>query len=66
MAFRSKEPGIHLVVFDIDGTLVDSNEFDGLLYAEAVKRVLGHEIDRTWCNYTSVTDSGILNEILEQ
>ena len=24
---------MHLVVFDVDGTLVESDEFDGILYA---------------------------------
>jgi phosphoglycolate phosphatase-like HAD superfamily hydrolase len=56
---------VHLAVFDIDGTLVDSDEFDGRLYAEAISTVLGFDIDRTWANYNSVTDSGILNEILD-
>jgi phosphoglycolate phosphatase-like HAD superfamily hydrolase len=57
---------VHLAVFDIDGTLVDSDEFDGRLYAEAIRTVLGLEIDRTWSTYNNVTDSGILNEILNE
>ena len=56
---------MHLVMFDIDGTLVDSNGFDGELYAQAVRRVLGVEVDRTWQSYRHVTDSGILEEVLE-
>jgi beta-phosphoglucomutase-like phosphatase (HAD superfamily) len=56
----------HLVMFDIDGTLVDSAGFDASLYAEAVRTVLGVEIDRTWGAYRNVTDSGILEELLEQ
>jgi phosphoglycolate phosphatase-like HAD superfamily hydrolase len=46
----------HLVMFDIDGTLVDSMGFDAQLYA----------IDETWLSYRNVTDSGILEEILAQ
>lgn len=55
---------VHLVVFDIDGTLVDSDEFDGQLYAQAIQDVVGVEIDCDWSHYTNVTDSGILDEIL--
>ena len=36
--------GIHLVLFDIDGTLVDADEFDSELYVRAVREVLGIEI----------------------
>jgi beta-phosphoglucomutase-like phosphatase (HAD superfamily) len=57
---------VHLVVFDIDGTLVDSDEFDGQLYAQAVRDVLGVEVDPAWNGYSNVTDSGILDEILDR
>jgi phosphoglycolate phosphatase-like HAD superfamily hydrolase len=53
-------------MFDIDGTLVDSAGFDADLYADAVRTVLGIEVDRTWSAYRNVTDSGILEELLEQ
>jgi beta-phosphoglucomutase-like phosphatase (HAD superfamily) len=39
---------VHLVVFDIDGTLVESAEFDGDLYAQAIEEALGFEIDTKW------------------
>jgi phosphoglycolate phosphatase-like HAD superfamily hydrolase len=55
---------VNLVVFDIDGTLVDSGEFDGQLYAQAIRDVVGVEVDRDWSRYKNVTDSGILDEIL--
>ena len=35
---------MHLVLFDIDGTLVDSDEFDSELFVRAVREVLGIEI----------------------
>src|SRR5262245_51412510 len=59
---------IHLVVCDIDGTLVDSARFDSHLYARAVRETLGGDIyiDDTWRPYVHVTDSGILDEILVQ
>jgi beta-phosphoglucomutase-like phosphatase (HAD superfamily) len=55
---------IHLVMFDVDGTLVDSNGFDGRLYAQAVREVLDVIVDETWASYANVTDSGILEQIL--
>jgi len=56
--------GIHLVLFDIDGTLVDSDEFDSELYVQAVREVLGIEIGDDWSAYRNVTDGGILDEII--
>ncbi len=58
----------HLVMFDIDGTLVDSARVDSHLYARAVREMLGGHvyIDETWRPYAHVTDSGILDEILVQ
>jgi len=55
---------MHLVMFDIDGTLVDSDDFDGRLYVEAVKDVLDIQLDDDWSKYRHVTDSGILDEVL--
>lgn len=55
---------MHLVMFDIDGTLVDSVGFDAELYAQAVESVLNVEIDRKWNAYEHVSDSGILEQVL--
>lgn len=55
---------MHLVMFDIDGTLVDSNGFDGALFARAVREELGVPVDTTWQSYRHVTDSGVLEELL--
>ncbi|MCY3969558.1 MAG: haloacid dehalogenase-like hydrolase [Acidobacteria bacterium] len=57
---------MHLVVFDVDGTLVESDEFDGILYARAVREVLDIDVDDDWSGYRHVTDSGILEEILDR
>jgi beta-phosphoglucomutase-like phosphatase (HAD superfamily) len=54
----------HLVVFDIDGTLVDSMGFDGEIYARTLEDVLGTAIDTDWSGYRHVTDGGILEEVL--
>lgn len=57
---------MQLVMFDIDGTLVNSNDFDGPLFAQAIRDVLGLEADTTWKSYRNVTDSGVLGELLEE
>jgi phosphoglycolate phosphatase-like HAD superfamily hydrolase len=55
------------VVFDLDGTLVDSDAFDGELYVAAVRQVLGDiAIDRSWRRYRHVTDAGVLAQIIEE
>jgi phosphoglycolate phosphatase-like HAD superfamily hydrolase len=55
---------MHLVMFDIDGTLVDSASFDTELYVEAVRSVLNIQIDRDWGSYEHVSVSGILEQVL--
>ncbi len=57
---------MHLVVFDIDGTLVDSYGFDAELYADALRQVLGIDIDTDWARYRNASDSGILDQIIEE
>lgn len=57
---------MQLVMFDVDGTLVDSNQLDRVLYAQAVRELVGVEVDRTWQSYRHVTDSGVLEDVLEQ
>lgn len=57
---------MHLVMFDIDGTVVDSYGFDAGLFATAVSTELGVEVDETWRSYRHVTDSGILEQILAE
>jgi beta-phosphoglucomutase-like phosphatase (HAD superfamily) len=54
----------HIVMFDIDGTLVDSVGFDSRCYAETMRSVLDVEVDDTWRPYRHVTDTGILEELL--
>ena len=55
---------MHLVMFDIDGTLVDSAGFESKLYIAAVRDVLKLDIDTDWNHYEHVSDSGILAEVL--
>lgn len=56
---------MHLILFDIDGTLVDSHEFDAELYVRAVREVLGIDVNDDWSTYRNVTDGGILDEIID-
>jgi len=53
------------VIFDVDGTLIDSNEFDSRLYTTAIRDVLGNDvlIRPRWIDYRHVTDAGILREL---
>jgi len=57
---------MNLVLFDLDGTLVDSGAFEGELYVHAVRSVLGIAIDTDWSRYRHETDSGILDEVLDR
>lgn len=54
-----------LIMFDIDGTLIDSVEYDALLFKQAIREVLDIEIGDNWSSYRNVTDGGILDEIME-
>jgi len=57
----------HLVMFDVDGTLIKWNGIDRVCFSEAVKEVLGVDnIDTDWLHYLHVTDSGIASEIIER
>jgi phosphoglycolate phosphatase-like HAD superfamily hydrolase len=57
---------MHLIMFDLDGTLVDSNAIDSNCYLQALVDVFGfdlNKIDRNWANYPHVTDAGILHTL---
>jgi len=52
-------------IFDLDGTLVQSWEFNEKLYVESLKEVLVDiPFSEAWHEYENVTDSGVLQEIL--
>jgi FMN phosphatase YigB (HAD superfamily) len=56
---------MHAILFDIDGTLLESDVVDARLYEEAVRTVLGNVgLRPQWTDYVHVTDSGLLREIL--
>lgn len=55
---------MHAVIFDIDGTLLDSYGIDNSVYADAVRSALGPVVIRdAWDKYTRVTDTGVLADI---
>jgi phosphoglycolate phosphatase-like HAD superfamily hydrolase len=55
-----------LVMFDIDGTLTESNELDDRAYLQSLNEVFGFaEVSSDWASYSHVTDAGILNEICQ-
>ena len=53
-------------MFDIDGTLVNSNDFDEECYLRAAETVLSVRISSDWAGYQHATDSGILNEVIDR
>lgn len=55
---------MHAVIFDIDGTLLDSFEDDAILYVDAIRHVIGQvHIREAWELYSRVSDTGILADI---
>jgi phosphoglycolate phosphatase-like HAD superfamily hydrolase len=58
---------MQLVMFDIDGTLVESNALDNDSYLQALSEVFGFsEISSDWASYSHVTDAGILREVCQR
>lgn len=57
---------MHLVMFDIDGTLINSSIFEDECYLKAVQKTILVPVETDWTKYRNVTDSGILDEIIER
>lgn len=56
---------MHAVIFDIDGTLLESADVDDRLYRRAVETVLGPvRFRESLHHYDYVTDAGILAQVL--
>jgi beta-phosphoglucomutase-like phosphatase (HAD superfamily) len=51
-------------MFDVDGTLVESADFDFSCFIAAIKTVLGIDIDHDMSRYEHVTHAGIMNQIM--
>ncbi len=55
-----------LIMFDIDGTLVKTDEED-TIFGEAIREwLLVDSINTDWMSYKHVTGSGIATELFEQ
>ncbi|MBD6620664.1 HAD family hydrolase [Komarekiella sp. 'clone 1'] len=53
-------------MFDIDGTLTESNNLDDESYLQALHEVFGFsEVSSDWTSYTHVTDACILKEVCQ-
>ena len=58
---------MNLVMFDIDGTLIESDNIFDDLYVEVVKEHLNiPEVDTDWLRYRNTTDSDITAQIIEE
>ena len=56
---------MHAVIFDIDGTLLQSDVSDDALFLRSVQGALGEvKLRQSWGMYTQFTAAGILAEIL--
>ena len=53
-------------MFDVDGTLIESYDFDENCYIDAIFEVLGHHIDSDWEQYEHTSDAGILNQHIQK
>jgi len=58
--------GLKHVMFDIDGTLIQSYDFDDDCYKSAIEEVTGIDIKDDWSTYPHVTDRGILMTFIER
>lgn len=55
---------MHLVMFDIDGTLTQTYGPDERCFVRALDEVFGFtDINTDWASYTHCSDSGILDEL---
>ena len=57
---------MNLIIFDIDGTIVDSVKADDQCFIQSFKELFRIDLSQTdWNDYKHVTDSGLTNEIFE-
>lgn len=58
---------MHQIIFDIDGTLLNSVQIDSECYIQAFSDVYNIELNGAdWNDYTHVTDNGLAYEIFEK
>jgi phosphoglycolate phosphatase-like HAD superfamily hydrolase len=55
-----------LVMFDIDGTLTETQEIDATCFVQALRDVFGFtDVNTDWSTYRHCSDSAILDELFE-
>lgn len=57
---------MHLVIFDIDGTLTDSAQIDADCFSAALQEEIGCSVNTDWSLYRHATHPGIARELLFQ
>jgi phosphoglycolate phosphatase-like HAD superfamily hydrolase len=58
---------MNLAIFDVDGTLTNTNDVDAMCYVRAVADEFGFDLTGLdWADYTFVTDIGITNQMFQQ
>jgi len=66
MLALGRRVSMKLVMFDIDGTLTESNALDDESYLQALNDVFGFsEVSSDWTSYSHVTDACILKEVCQ-
>jgi phosphoglycolate phosphatase-like HAD superfamily hydrolase len=57
----------HLVMFDVDGTLVDSTATEDIYFPRACEETLGLDrVSADWTSYRTPSDSGVVAELVER
>jgi phosphoglycolate phosphatase-like HAD superfamily hydrolase len=57
---------MHLVIFDVDGTLTDTMAVDAYCFLRAFTEVCGFsDVESDWSSYSNATDAGIFHEVFE-
>ncbi len=55
---------MRLIMFDIDGTLTDTNSVDSSCFVQALEEVFGFKnVSDDWSSYHNTSDSGIIDEL---
>ncbi|MEZ9526247.1 HAD family hydrolase [Enterovibrio norvegicus] len=57
---------MYLFMLDVDGTLIDSYDFDSECFRSAIEDVMGVQLTDELGTFLNVTDIGILEELIEQ
>lgn len=57
---------MYLIMFDVDGTLTRSYQYDQQCYADTFKALTGLDVDTDWHHYPHVTDSAVTQVLIER